>query len=103
MHNIKQQLSKLKFSKDVRTNLELSNNKSPEQKRLIETVITLLATTLEDEMLRCNAAINAVIVYCQIKEGSCHLSNCNRGLTRHITSATVKVEENIYPLVVTEL
>jgi hypothetical protein len=48
--NIKQQLLGLKFNKDVKTNLESLDNKPFKQKRLIATVMTLSAATLDDEM-----------------------------------------------------
>jgi hypothetical protein len=47
--DIEQQLLGLKFNKDVKTNLESLDNKPLEQKRLIATVMTLPAVTLEDE------------------------------------------------------
>jgi len=54
-----------KLTTRVNANLD---DKSPEQKRLIKTVMTLAATTLEDETLRRNAAINAVTAYCKVEE-----------------------------------
>jgi hypothetical protein len=48
--DIKQQLLRLKFNKDVKTNLESLDDKPLKQKRLIATVITLPAATLEDEI-----------------------------------------------------
>jgi len=41
----------------------------PKQKRLVETVMTLPGTTLEEEFRRRNAAINAVAAYCNFQEG----------------------------------
>jgi len=41
----------------------------PIQKRLAETVMTLPGTTLEEEIRRCNAAIDAVAAYCHFQEG----------------------------------
>jgi hypothetical protein len=55
-----------KLTTPVNTNLD---DKSPEQKRLIETIMMLPATTLEDETLQYNAAINAFTAYCKIEEG----------------------------------
>jgi hypothetical protein len=48
--DIKQQLSGLKFNKNVSTNLESLDDKPSEQKHLIATVMTLPATTLEDKI-----------------------------------------------------
>ena len=101
MIDIERQLSGLKFNKDVKTNLESLDNKPPEQKRLIATVMTLPAATLEDEMRRRNAAINAVTAYCKVKEGGCDLPSRKRGST-YATSTIVQVKENTYPLVVTK-
>lgn len=39
------------------------------QRRLVETIITLLGTTLEEEICRRNAAINATAAYCKFQEG----------------------------------
>ena len=50
MIDIKQQLLKLKFNKDIKTNLKSLDDKPFEQKRLIATVMTLPTATLEDEM-----------------------------------------------------
>ena len=100
MIDIKQQLSGLKFSEDIRTNLESLDDKPPEQKRLIEIVMTLPATTLEDEIRRRNAAINSITAYCKVEEGSCDLPSQKRDLT--YATSIVKVEEDTYPLVVTE-
>jgi hypothetical protein len=47
---IKRQLAKEKFSKDIKTILELLDNKPLKQKRLIKTIITLLRTTLKKEV-----------------------------------------------------
>ncbi|KAH8671752.1 hypothetical protein BGZ60DRAFT_405856 [Tricladium varicosporioides] len=41
----------------------------PIQKRLVETVMTLPGTTIEDEFRRRNATIDAVADYCHFQEG----------------------------------
>jgi Protein of unknown function (DUF3435) len=99
--DIKQQLLGLKFNEDVKTNLESLDDKPLEQKRLIATVITLPAATLEDEMCQRNAAINAITAYCKVKEGGCDLPSRKRGSS--YATSIVKGEENTHPLVVTEL
>jgi Protein of unknown function (DUF3435) len=86
--DIERQLSGLKFNKDVKTNLESLDDKPLEQKRLITIVMTLPAATLEDEMRRRNAAINAVIAYCKVEEGGCDLPSWKRG-SAHATSTIV--------------
>jgi hypothetical protein len=82
--------------------LDSFDDNLPEQKRLIETVMTLPATTLEDEMRRRNAAITAVTAYCKIEEGGCDWPNREGVLTSHATSTTVKEEADTVPLVVIE-
>jgi hypothetical protein len=39
------------------------------QKRLVETMMTLLGATLEEKFRRRNAAINAVAAYCNPRKG----------------------------------
>jgi hypothetical protein len=67
--NIKWQLSRVIFSEDIKATLKSSNNRSVEYKRLIKVIITLPSTLLEDKIRRRNNAINAVVDYCNIKEG----------------------------------
>ena len=69
VNEVKLQLSGHKFSEDVKTTLELSDDMPLAQKHLIETVMTLLGITLEDEFRRRNDAINAVAAYCKFEEG----------------------------------
>jgi hypothetical protein len=69
--DIERQLLGLKFNEDVKTNLESLDDKPPEQKHLIATVMTLPTATLEDEMRRRNTAINAITAYCKVEEGGC--------------------------------
>jgi hypothetical protein len=79
--DIERQLSGLKYNEDVKTNLECLDDKPLEQKRLIATVMMLPAATLEDEMHRRNAAINAITAYCKVKEGGCDSPSQKRGST----------------------
>jgi len=78
------------------------DNKSLKQKRLIATVMTLLATTLEDKIRQRNAAINSISAYCKVKEGGCNLPSRKRGSTNTI-STIVKVKGDTRPLVAAEL
>ncbi|XTI92308.1 hypothetical protein V2W45_1249193, partial [Cenococcum geophilum] len=67
--DIKRQLSRVIFSEDIKVTLESNNNRLAEYKRLIKVIITLPSILLEDEIRRRNNAINAVVDYCNIKEG----------------------------------
>jgi hypothetical protein len=86
--DIKQQLLGLKYNEDVKMNLESLDDKPLKQKRLIATVMTLPAATLEDKMRRRNAAINAVTAYCKVEEGGCDSPSQKRGST-YATSTIV--------------
>lgn len=57
VNEVELQLSGHKFSKDVKTTLELSDEMPPIQKRLVETIMTR------------NTAISAVAAYCKFEEG----------------------------------
>ncbi|XTI82610.1 hypothetical protein V2W45_1227909, partial [Cenococcum geophilum] len=67
--NIKRQFFGVIFSEDIKATLKSSNNRSVKYKRLIKVIITLPSTLLEDKIHRRNNTINAVIDYCNIKEG----------------------------------
>ncbi|XTI90977.1 hypothetical protein V2W45_1243700, partial [Cenococcum geophilum] len=67
--NIKQQLSGVIFSEDIKATLKSSNNRSVKHKRLIKVIITLPSTSLKDKIYRRNNAINAVVDYYNIKKG----------------------------------
>ena len=85
----------------MKTNLESLDDKPLKLKRLIATVMTLPAATLEDEMRQWNAAINAITAYYKVEEGGYDLLSWKRDLT--YATSIVKVEENTYPLVVIKL
>jgi hypothetical protein len=63
------QLSGLKFTKDVKSTLELFDDMPLAQRRLVETVMSLLGATLEEEFSRRNATIDVVAAYYKFKEG----------------------------------
>jgi len=67
--NIKRQLSGVIFSEDIKATLKSSNDKLVKHKRLIKVIIMLPGTLLEDKIRRYNNAINAVVDYCNVKEG----------------------------------
>lgn len=67
---IKQQLAGVKISKEPKVMSYFSEDTLPEQRLLIETIILAPpGVTLEEEIMRCNNAINAVTAYCKIEEG----------------------------------
>jgi hypothetical protein len=69
LREIEQQLSGFRFDQDVETSLDLGGDMPLTQRRLVEAIITLLGTTLEEETRRCNVAIHAVTAHCQLQEG----------------------------------
>lgn len=69
VREIELQLSGFKFDQDVKTSLDLADDMPLTQRRLVETIITLPGTTLEEETRRRNDAITAVAAHCQFQEG----------------------------------
>jgi hypothetical protein len=69
VNEVERQLSGLKFDQEVKSNLDLDDDIPPPQRRLVETMMTLPGTTLEEEFRRRDAAINAVAAYCIFQEG----------------------------------
>ena len=69
MINIERQLSRVKFSEDIKATLKSSNNKSVKHKRLIKVIMMFFSILLEDKIRRRNNIINAVIDYYSVKEG----------------------------------
>jgi hypothetical protein len=69
VREIELQLSGFKFDQNVKTSLDVADDMPPTQRRLVETIITLPGTTLEEETRRRNDAINAVAAHCQFQEG----------------------------------
>lgn len=96
--DIERQLSGATFGEDMKMRLETSVKRSPEHKRLIETVMSLPGSTLEDETNRRNAAINAIIAYCEIEEGGSYQPNRQRQSTSRLASLTIKAEEGTQSL-----
>jgi len=68
VNEVELQLSGLRFSDGPETSVQLADKIPPMQKRLVETVMTLPGTTVE-EFRRCNAAIDGVAAYCHFQEG----------------------------------
>jgi len=97
--DIERQLSGLTFSEDVKMQLESSIARTPEHKRLIETVMSLPGSTLEAETRRRNDAINAIVAYCKTEEGGTYRPNRQRRSTAHLASPATKTEEGAQPLV----
>lgn len=69
MSEVELQLSGLKFSDTPETKVVQLPKMPSMQKRLVETVMTLPRTTLEEEFGRRNAAVDAVAAYCHFQEG----------------------------------
>lgn len=63
------QLSGKVVDEDKRDALERSDQLTPEHLLLIDAILTLLETTLENETRRRIAAINAITAYCGVEEG----------------------------------
>ncbi len=59
------QLSRLKFSEDVKTTLKLANDMPTVQKHMIKSIMTLPGTTLVEEFGQRSTAINAIAAYCK--------------------------------------
>ncbi|KAH8585592.1 hypothetical protein B0O99DRAFT_696323 [Bisporella sp. PMI_857] len=68
VNDIELQLSGLKFGDAPEAKVQLPEM-PPMQKRLVETILTLPGTTVEEELCRRNAAIDAVAAYCHFQEG----------------------------------
>jgi hypothetical protein len=60
------------------------------QRRLAETMITVLGTTLEEEFRWRNAAINAVAIYCKFQEGGAAAQPHRRPPTRKASPIPAK-------------
>ncbi|KAH8663686.1 hypothetical protein BGZ60DRAFT_565713 [Tricladium varicosporioides] len=90
---IERQLSGLKLSQDVKTTLNQNDEMPPIQKRLVETIMTLPGTTIEEEFRRRNAAIDAVAAYCHFQEGGA-AARPRAKLTTHRGSPTPPEETN---------
>ncbi|XTI82852.1 hypothetical protein V2W45_1224978, partial [Cenococcum geophilum] len=93
--DIKRQLSGVIFSEDIKVTLKSSNNRLVEYKRLIKVIITLPSISLEDKIRRYNNAINAVVDYCNIKEGRAYRpSHCQRQSRIDVALGQVKIKED---------
>lgn len=55
---------------DVKTSPDLADDMPSTQRRLVERIITLPRTTLEEETRRCNDAINAITAHYQFQEAN---------------------------------
>jgi Protein of unknown function (DUF3435) len=90
VNEVELQLSGLKFNQDVKTTLDLADDMPPTQKRLVETMMTLPGTTLEEEFRRRNAAIDAVAAYCKFQEGGAAARPRGRPPTRRASPTPAK-------------
>jgi hypothetical protein len=73
--------------------LDENDEMPPLQKRLAETIVTLLGMTIEEEFRRRNAAIDAVTAYCHFQEGGSAAGPRARPSTRR-ASMTPSKETN---------
>jgi hypothetical protein len=73
--NSKQQLSRKLVDKDTRDVLERLDQLTLEHLLLIDAILTLPKTSLENENRRRIAAVNAITAYCGVEEGpaSCYI------------------------------
>jgi hypothetical protein len=93
--DIERQLSGVIFSEDIKATLESNNDRSVEHKRLIEVIMTLPGTLLEDEIRRRNDAINAVVDYCNVEEGRAHRPSYRQRQSRAgVALGQVKIKED---------
>ena len=69
VNEVELQLSGLKFNDNPGTKVQVVDEMPLMQKRLVETVMTMPGTTVEEEFRRRNAAIDAVAAYCHFQEG----------------------------------
>ncbi|KAI9774180.1 MAG: hypothetical protein M1839_001882 [Geoglossum umbratile] len=69
MNEVELQLSGLKFNDNPGTKVQVVDEMPLMQKRLVETVMTMPGTTVEEEFRWRNAAIDAVAAYCDFQEG----------------------------------
>jgi len=90
VNEIELQLSGLKFNQEVKTTLDLDEDMPPIQKRLVETIMTLPGTTLEEEFRRRNAAIDAVAASCNFQEGGAAARPCGRPSTGRVSPTPSK-------------
>ena len=69
MIDSERQLSGKVVDEDTRDALERSDQMTPEHLLLIDAILTLPETSLENENRRRIAAVNAITAYCGVEEG----------------------------------
>jgi hypothetical protein len=89
------QLSGKVVDEEVRSALERSHYMTPEQLILIDAILTLPETSLEKEYQRRIAAINAVVMYCGVEEGTSYRRGRQGRPVEDDVSMVVKVEEPV--------
>lgn len=72
IREIEEQLAGLSFNQGMRATRDSRTDLSPERRALVEAIVTLPGSTLEEECKRRNQAIAAVTAYCNIDEGGSH-------------------------------
>jgi hypothetical protein len=90
VNEVELQLPGLKFDYEVKTNLDMADDISPIHRRLVETIIALPGTTLEEELGRHNIAIDAVAAYCNFQEGGAATQPRGRPSTGRATATPLE-------------
>jgi hypothetical protein len=85
--DIQQQLLGVKFGDRVKTKLGRCPERTPEHNQLIESLLSLPGSSLEEEYRRRSTAINAIVAYCKIEEGG----------TRRIQQVTSSIKRRESP------
>jgi Protein of unknown function (DUF3435) len=91
------QLSGKIVDEEVRSELERSENMTQEHLLLIDAIMTLPETSIERELQRRTAAINAVTAYCGVEEGRSYSDRRPAHPARRDASAIVNAEGQILP------
>lgn len=83
----------LLIDEEVQSALKRSDYMTPERLILIDAILTLLDTSAEKECQRRIAAINAVMAYCGMKEGTSYRHGQPDRFREDDVSTVIKVEE----------
>jgi hypothetical protein len=92
VNEVEMQLSGLKFSKEVKTTLILADDMPTIQKHMVESMMILPGTTLEEEFCRRSTAVNAVAAYCKFQEGGAVARPCKRSSTGRASPTLAKAD-----------
>lgn len=84
------QLSRLKFSKEVKTTLILADDIPIIQKHIVKSMMILLRITLDKEFCQHSTTINTVTTYYKFQEGGIVIQLCKRLSTRRASLTLAK-------------